>query len=499
MRILVVSNLFPPAVRGGYEVECAGVVEHLRRTHEVHVLTSVHGPPARNESGEVERTLPWLEDRRDGALRAPRAAVVATAATRRMLATFRPELVFVWNGSNIPHAALQVLHGAGGAGGVGGWWIPSPTAYASTGSRLYTGDQFMRHLTPGERGLRGVWARGARLLNRAHPGLRLDPARVAPAAVSWVSDALRRYSPAPPAIQVTHEEVLFPARPDTDRFAAIERRPDAEPRVLFAGRIEEQKGPEVAVRALAALERDHGIAARLAVAGDGPADKSAALDRLARELGVADRVERLGRLGGDALAGEVARAHIWLVPSVWEEPAPTTCVEAALARVPVVAARVGGIPEMLDGGAYGLLFERRRRGRLRASAGRHAVRRRRDRPAGSARRASAPRGCATRRTSRTWTASSSGRWPPPERASRGAASSAAQAPGGAAQACEDGRRTAGHAEGAERQVADQPARDREALDRVVAVGEAALVLLVAAQEVVGGEAVARGLAGSDGR
>ena len=357
MRILVVSNLFPPAVRGGYEVECAGVVEHLRRTHEVHVLTSVQGPPS---SDEVERTLPWLEDRREGALRAPRAAVVATAATRRTLAAFRPELVFVWNGSNIPHAALQVLHGAGGVGGVGGVG-GIPIAYRVCEhwfSRLYTGDQFMRHLTPGERGLRGVWARGARLLNRAHPGLRLDPARVAPAAVSWVSDALRRYSPAPPAIQVTHEEVLFPARPDTDRFAAIERRPDAEPRVLFAGRIEEQKGPDVAVRALAALERDHGIAARLAVAGDGPADTSAALDRLARELGVADRVERLGRLGGDALAGEVARAHVWLVPSVWEEPAPTTCVEAALARVPVVAARVGGIPEMLDGGAYGLLFER---------------------------------------------------------------------------------------------------------------------------------------------
>jgi glycosyltransferase involved in cell wall biosynthesis len=128
--------------------------------------------------------------------------------------------------------------------------------------------------------------------------------------------------------------------------------------VLVAGRLEEQTGPEVAVRALAALARDHGIAARLALAGDGSPEESAALDRLARALGVAGRVERLGRLGGDALAGEVARAHVWLVPSVWEEPAPTTCVEAALARVPVVAARVGGIPEMLDDGAYGLLFDR---------------------------------------------------------------------------------------------------------------------------------------------
>src|SRR4249920_3570531 len=41
MRILVVSNLYPPVVHGGYEVECAGAVELLRnRGDDVHVLTT---------------------------------------------------------------------------------------------------------------------------------------------------------------------------------------------------------------------------------------------------------------------------------------------------------------------------------------------------------------------------------------------------------------------------------------------------------------------------
>jgi len=39
LRILVVSNLFPPVVRGGYEMICADAVEHLRERHEVTVLT----------------------------------------------------------------------------------------------------------------------------------------------------------------------------------------------------------------------------------------------------------------------------------------------------------------------------------------------------------------------------------------------------------------------------------------------------------------------------
>ena len=61
MRILVVTDRFPPAVHGGYEIECAGVVAHLRREHEVTVLTSSldrRGIPV--EPGVVRR-LPFVE------------------------------------------------------------------------------------------------------------------------------------------------------------------------------------------------------------------------------------------------------------------------------------------------------------------------------------------------------------------------------------------------------------------------------------------------------
>jgi len=45
-----------------------------------------------------------------------------------------------------------------------------------------------------------------------------------------------------------------------------------------------------------------------------------------------------------------------VVPSLWAEPFPLVTIEGALARVPIVASRAGGIPEQLEDGRHALLF-----------------------------------------------------------------------------------------------------------------------------------------------
>ena len=340
------SNLYPPAVRGGYEVECQDVVEHLRERHEVTVLTSVQGRGEVAGEAGVLRTLPWVRHAKADSLQAPRHALLGVRAARAALAAARPELVYVWNGAQIPQAALQVLttEGPPVAFRICEHWFRS----------LYTGDVFLRHLTPGERGLRGAWARAMRLANR-HPELRIDLDRPVRAAVSWNSQALRTAAPAPPPVRTVHEAVTHPSSARVEVFAGVERRPaPAEaPRILFAGRLDRHKGPDVAVRAFAALRARH-PGATLLLAGEGP--ERDALAALAGELGVGDAVELPGALRGDALLAEVARASAWVVPSVWEEPAGLVCTEAALARVPAVLSRVGGIPEMLREEEHALFF-----------------------------------------------------------------------------------------------------------------------------------------------
>ena len=149
----------------------------------------------------------------------------------------------------------------------------------------------------------------------------------------------------------------LPGPGDPDLWLGLERRPPSQPpTIAFVGRLEEQKGPSVAYRALAALRDRHGIDAQLKLAGRGSPTKLLLLERLAKELGIeeqrgAARAPRSCRRGV-APAGSSAL----LVPSTWQEPFGLVLIEAALARVPVVGSRSGGMPEALEEDAHALFF-----------------------------------------------------------------------------------------------------------------------------------------------
>jgi glycosyltransferase involved in cell wall biosynthesis len=346
LRILVISNLYPPAIEGGYEVECAAVVDHLRARHRVLVLTSTRGSTQRHDQGVVRR-LPWPGPARARSLLAPVDAVRAAVTARRAMRRFKPDLVYVWNGATIPQAAIRVAETSG-----------APVAYRVCEhwfGQLYRSDRFTRHLLPGDRGLRAAWAALMRIVNRL-PVLRLDLSRPVPAAVCWNSKALRRLSPAPPSVDVALERIVVPATRQGEAFVGLQRQPAEVPTIAFIGRLEPYKGLDVVYHALALLRDRHGIKARLVVAGSGDDHYEGRLRELAAELSIADAIEERGKLDTRGLRGVLAEAHVVAVPSVWEEPAPLVCVEAALARVPVVASRVGGIPEVLHDEDEALLF-----------------------------------------------------------------------------------------------------------------------------------------------
>src|SRR5690349_11161097 len=108
MRILIVSNLFPPVTSGGYEAECSAVTEHLRHRHDVRVLTSAPRGGSVPPQPGVLRELELLSADSAGARRAPLAALRASSVVRRLLG-WRPELVYAWNCVGIPQAALRLL------------------------------------------------------------------------------------------------------------------------------------------------------------------------------------------------------------------------------------------------------------------------------------------------------------------------------------------------------------------------------------------------------
>lgn len=111
------------------------------------------------------------------------------------------------------------------------------------------------------------------------------------------------------------------------------------PIVGWVGRLSEEKDPALAVQALATLDDPRVL---LAVVGDGPL--AGALRDTAVRLGVGDRLRALGAV---AEAGRYFRAFDALLLSSRTEGTPMAILEAALARVPVVATAVGGVPDLL--------------------------------------------------------------------------------------------------------------------------------------------------------
>jgi glycosyltransferase involved in cell wall biosynthesis len=134
---------------------------------------------------------------------------------------------------------------------------------------------------------------------------------------------------------------------DTPPAAWGEAGDPPDGRILLAiARLVEQKGVDVAVRALVSLPPE----ARLVVLGEGPERER--LEALAAELGVQDRVLLPGRVGD--VAAWLRSAEVVVHPVRWEGFG-LALLEAMQAARPVVASAVSSIPEIVVDGETGLL------------------------------------------------------------------------------------------------------------------------------------------------
>jgi glycosyltransferase involved in cell wall biosynthesis len=129
----------------------------------------------------------------------------------------------------------------------------------------------------------------------------------------------------------------------------LSRADQRQPTVLFVGRVVAEKGLDELLRAFALVRSP----SRLVVVGDG---RGVAPARdLARRLDLGERVEFAGWVRGAQLARYYREAAVLAVPSRWPEPFGIVGIEAMSYGLPVVAFRVGGIPEWLEDGVTGFL------------------------------------------------------------------------------------------------------------------------------------------------
>lgn len=137
-----------------------------------------------------------------------------------------------------------------------------------------------------------------------------------------------------------------------ERFAVVQRRPSSRIRFGFVGTIVVHKGVHVLVDAFHGLPTGR---AELLIYGD-PAVAPEYYQSVKEKARHPD-IKFMGAFKNSEVAEVLAGIDALVVPSIWPENSPLTIHEAFLAKIPVIASRVGGIPELVQHGRNGLLVE----------------------------------------------------------------------------------------------------------------------------------------------
>jgi glycosyltransferase involved in cell wall biosynthesis len=115
---------------------------------------------------------------------------------------------------------------------------------------------------------------------------------------------------------------------------------------LYFGRLTKQKGVSTLIEAARKQK------CRLLIAGTGPEEES-----LRAQAAGDNFIEFLGYCQGDHLHQLIRNARAVVLPSEWYENAPISLLEAYASGKPVIGAKIGGIPELIEDGVTGMIFE----------------------------------------------------------------------------------------------------------------------------------------------
>jgi glycosyltransferase involved in cell wall biosynthesis len=361
--LLIVTNLYPPLTRGGYELLCRDYVAWLRsQGHSVTVITSTYGlapgVDGRGEEGasgeRVVRTLDFhwgdSEPLRPGGVRLMLGERRQRRALQRLLHSVKPQAAIVWNMGGTSKSLLAILHRRS---------IPlmvvvgEPWPVADLDNDGWT----------------GLWSRPpvrlrARLLK---PFVRrmmvrfVAPADVRPALHAavpvYASDHVRlEVEAARPEFRGRGLVIHNGIRLDGFYRPRDPEEPLGRPlQLLYAGRVERPKGVHTAVAMLGRL-REEGFAAHLTIVGWRNARYGRELRAQAAVLGVDDLVSWRDAVEREVMADVYRSADVIVFPPVWAEPFGLVPLEAMASGCIVVATGRGGSSEYLRHGENSLLF-----------------------------------------------------------------------------------------------------------------------------------------------
>ncbi len=300
MRILHLTDHFPPVV-GGIETHVAGLADRqARQGHSVTVLTST----PRTAEGQTSAD----------------AGPVQVIRVHSLLEGLRIDV----DHFDVVHAHISVV---------------APFTAPLVGV-------FARRGVPTVVTVHSLWSGMGPIPRLAATLTGMRSAPIAWSTVSRVAAAdLRRQLPVGTPVHVIANAVEAPPRATTPE-------PDREVRLVSTMRIARRKRPLQLLRILDEVSRTVSVPVTLTVVGDGPL--RGRLERLADSIGLKDWVRITGRVTPAGVLHHLARANVYVAPAVLESFG-LAALEARGVGLPVVGRLGTGLADFIEDGVHGLL------------------------------------------------------------------------------------------------------------------------------------------------
>jgi glycosyltransferase involved in cell wall biosynthesis len=371
MRLLIVSNLYPPHHQGGYELRCAQVAEYLqRRGHDVQVITSryhidgaTHGALEREDSINGVAVSRFLRQHRldptpPGGrlynLDVVRRQVADIGRVAAMIDAFKPDVVNWWNLEGVTKAILRIPHDRGipSVYCIDDNWMIREFGAAGEADLPFWSDFWRVQWGPSP--LRpliriGVARLERRLEQRGIPTRQFAPP---PAHLCFISE-FRRFQYRHAGFDVSASDVIY-GGVSPERFF-VDRVPgdyaQSPLRLLYAGYIDQRRGLHTIVEALALVPPEQRRRLHLSVAYPGPVvpdDYMNGITGRIAQLGLAQQITFLGRVPHDRMPGVYAAHQVLVFSSTYEEGMPMVMMEAMCAGCAVPNTGSGGAIELAE-------------------------------------------------------------------------------------------------------------------------------------------------------
>jgi ADP-heptose:LPS heptosyltransferase/glycosyltransferase involved in cell wall biosynthesis len=334
VRILVISNFYPPDHLSGSTLGCQKIVEALKaRGHPIQVLTSTD--KLRKSPGDtaVHR---WLRrDSKDNVHwhNVFLKEVVNQTCFRRLCRDFQPDIVFLFDLSQVSISVAFLAREMG---------LPACFYVSSDWLATWERDPWYQ-LWPREKSGFKVLRYLSRRFELVPPASSLDLSHLV-----FASSHLRNM-----ANQAGHpvaQAAVIPWGVDVHRFFFKETHPRNPSRLLYVGQIVPQKGIDIAIETLGILKKEYGYAdLSMTIAGDDKVfpDYTAYLRNSAARNGVFNNLAFAGYIPPEKTPDLYQACDILVFPSVLEEPFTISLLEAMSCGTAVVSTASGGNAEIL--------------------------------------------------------------------------------------------------------------------------------------------------------